>query len=312
MAVSDGTALPPGLVRQAFVGLVNDNPQQAFADTACREVPVTDTDGNATIIPSVSTLPRNHDTGLPEGATPETRSTKGIKLPYSLLRYMGISSITAGDKQDFTSRGYDAAQEELALAWQEANTKLDLRLEKVLEDTESNETFDVDGDGGGQWNTATNNPFGDIRTVLREVCPGADTVIYGRKIRDTLAQNSNFIAESSQFDAGAIGEDEVSQMIVNKIGDITRALFFDSFYELAPDKDGLGDERQHIFDTGLWVGYGDHLAKFEMRGSELESPRLITDEDKLAEVEYYGVVRRCDIRRGDEAKGVTFTNILNG
>jgi hypothetical protein len=283
----------------------------SIADLVCDKRDVDALSGKIPVLPSTATLPRgDDDDGIAEGAEMRTIDDEYSEVSYNCLRYAAASTVRNGILASLNNTtGVDHLEVILKRIRDEAHRSIDNKLNDVLTSTSLNTEADVTSGSysGAEWDDggSSSQPLQDIDLGL-ETVPGADTLFLGREIARDLRAHPDFIAETSQFSAGQLGQSQLATFLSGKFNDLN-VVIGNRFY-------GNDANEGQTLSTGFdlsgvaWLGYKRDLVMTEFVD---ESPVADQQRDAKRSAVVVTYERRIDIVRPHSEMGLIFTNITS-
>jgi len=289
-------SVPGDVLKRVFKGLQSKD--GALIDRVGVKIPVTALAGTLPTLPSVNTLGRASDTGLPEGAVAKGFDLEMGSVTYSLLRYVGMGSIPDGVKVETDALGLQTLSYYMARAKLEQDVKLNAKLDGILKSTSLN----LEQAAGTAWSDPSATPIENIMAALRR-CGKGNVLILGDDAVDELSVHPDITARLSNYSGGAVSEGELLALLQRQFKSVSKVILGSNLYNSAAE--GLDATVAYQFDGLAWVGHEDDLVIAEMRtGSETESWR-----ERAAETTMVRDTRRVDIKRPNQDKGCVITGI---
>lgn len=312
MATS-ANGVPAGLVREVFMGLQSNGKEPIAKQIVGRTQNVQDGYGSTFLLPSVTTLPKATDMGLPPGAPVEDHDAEMSEFFYRLLMFKQTAKIPFMTEQNWRSAsGGDIVQERLEYCQEVSNLKVDLNLEDKLISPTLNLVQDVTGGGDGNvfngaWNASTGTPLNDLKHIGRQLIPGARTLVLGGQLADGMCANPQFTAKATNFSGSAVSNEFLIATIKAETP-FEKVKIIDKFYN--ENEEGQQESVKFIFPTGCWVGYERDLILFNLGPN---NPRPLMEEkvvDEYTRVGYsqYGQFQRPTKRLGMAVQNAFDTN----
>lgn len=310
MATS-ANGVPAGLVREVFMGLQSNGKAPVANEIVGRTQTVNDGHGTTFLLPSVTTLPKAEDKGLPPGSPVQDHDAEMSKFAYTLLMYKQTAKIPFMTEQNWRSAsGGDIVAERLEYCQEVSNLKVDLNLEAILKDTDLNLAQDVTagGDGNvfnGAWNSSSGTPLNDLKYIGRNLIPGARTITLGGQLADGMCANPQFTAKATNFSGSAVSNEFLVQTI-KKETPFDTVEVIDKFYNVKAE--GLEEQVEFIFPTDAWIGYGRDLIKFDLGPN---NPRPLMEEKKVDEYTRVGYSQYSQFKRPTKRLGMVVQNAFD-
>jgi hypothetical protein len=314
-------ALSQRLIDDYFEGAKNDIENPDVERLAGRTAPQSTTRGVAQLLPTIDTLGRAPDRGLPEGVTPERLERTYGELSYVMRVFKQTTGIPFAEENDWAqNQSEDLGEKEMGRCMRTAYIKGALHLSYVLGyNTDDDQQVaqadqnnihvdavagDVDGSSvsylaGTAWDQSSAVPITDIKAIIREVCPGADYAIAGRGILDVFGGNAEFASKDNHYSGGVINRDRVREILVNET-DLDEVETFESHFNVADQ--GLTVDKKYVFKNGFWLGYKRDLVWMPL---STDNPRSIRQEEKEDEETVIGTSMRGIYKRPLRDLGVS-------
>lgn len=301
-------------VDELFRGARDDHPEPVFVDAAGREAGQPVTRGFYHIRPSAVTLPKAPDTGLPEGEKPKPLTRVYEDRAFQMLKFMAWTELPFAEANDYEQQQNESlAQSEMDRCVQTSDLKTDLHAAEVLgydsendqllaDDDHNNLTVDIDGDSdyGSKWEDSGATVFEDVRRIIREEVPGADTMIAGAGALDKMGERADFTTRDLNFSGGSVNRSRVVELLEQEIEDLERVVPISRFYNV--NADGQSVSKNWVYKYGVWIGYGDDFVWLPLT---TDNPRSLEDDNGIGEAQEIGTVRRGLFDRPVKELGVT-------
>ncbi|NRA56921.1 MAG: hypothetical protein HRU13_02210 [Phycisphaerales bacterium] len=299
------------VIPEVTKGLVTQ--EQADADRICTKWGMTTTlSGRFPRMTNVTTMGRAENVGLAPGALAKEHGGGLAEVLYNCLAYVGYDFISDPARNDLAAFGEDLIADRVRQARIDANTGVDIALATLLADVVANNEFNVlaapGGDGNGAWTDKVNStPLNDMVKAKHEFAPGADAIYYGPRVKRTLIDHPDFIAEDSHFDAGQRDLNSLNAFLAGKLNiPLANIFYVEKFYNSA--NEGQPPVITYIGDEVFWMGHRSDLLMIDPSGpinNLSETNRNI--KRRGFEISH---ARYVDFVRPTRELGVTFTNII--
>ena len=259
--------------------------------------------GKVPVLPSSSTMSNVTDAdaeGLPEGAEPNESEIQWSEISYDNRRYPGYTTITDGVAQAVSRGEYTGLEICMLRAKMDCAAKLNKKLNLLLKNATVNEVQAV---ANGAWSVETSTPILDMQAAQRKVGGKPNIGIFGDDVLKALQVHGDFLARTSNYEAGFVDEAEIAEQLRRAFG-LRYVVVGGQLYNAGPEGTpfALGFE----FDGVAWLGRVEHLVKTE---TNKNSPNVEQDRNLRREATETIYSRRMDIRRSHKECGVIITGV---
>lgn len=281
--------------------------EQPIARRLCNVIDYVGTlSGTIPGLSAVTTLANAGRGGLRPGEAAPQAEAGMITTTYNCLRYHGEYGLTKEEMMSLAGFGVSTVELFMRKAVVDSNLQVDIDLALVLASQSLNRTYDMDVDGSGEWDDATNGrPIADIMAARKDKVPGADTLVLGMEVAHTLLRHPDFVAETSNFSAGQLSVAELSAVIRAKTG-VPNVVILDKFYNTAAR--GLTHAIGYVGDTLAWLGHSSDLIMMRPTMDGQDQPYDAPVNNPPSHT--FGYYQFCDIVRPNIDMGCTFLNIF--
>jgi len=306
-------ALSQRLIDDYFDGAKNDMENPDVERLAGRTASQSTTRGIAQLLPSVDTLARGADKGLPEGVTPERLEREYGQLAYVMKVFKQTTGIPFAEDNDWSqNQSEDLGEIEMGRCMRTAYLKGALHLsdvlgydsfddEQIAQANQNNYHIDavageVDGSSvsylaGTAWDQSSAVPITDIKAIIRELIPGADYAVVGRGLLDIFGANAEFTTVDRHFSGGVVNNARVRELLVAET-QLEEVETFESHFNVADQ--GLSVDKKHVFKYGFWLGMKGDLVWMPL---STDNPRSIREEKQEDEKTVLGTSMRGIYKR---------------
>jgi hypothetical protein len=260
--------------------------------------------GKQPVLPSSATLPKVTDEdaeGLPEGAEPNETDIDWSEVSFDNRRYPGFATITDGVAQAVSRGQYTGIETLMRQAKRVSAAKVNRKLSLLLKNTSFNEAQAV---LANDWADETSTPIKDMQAAVRKIGAAPNIGIFGHDVLQALQVHPDFLAKSSNFEAGVVDKMEVAELLRKAFG-LSYIIVGGQLYNAAAD--GLTPTLGYEFDGVAWLGYAEQLVKTEQNGT---SPNVKEAYNIRKEASELLFSRRLDILRPHKECGVIITGVI--
>lgn len=301
--------LAPGLIREMLTGIVEE--EQSIVDQIWRRIDrPTRLTGNINIRGTGATVAKGLNQGLAPLEAAQPYSYTNDFVQFVCKAYVGYGLLSDEERNDHdASFDEDAVAAELATAYRDANTSLDLAAMADLTSTALNTEFNVTSTGGGVWSDGgtASTLAADLRQVREVTAPNSDTIIIGRTGRNLMMEHEDFLATASatgNYYAGGTAAYQALRNWLQSVIGFTNVHFLEKLYDSAAvDAD---PSLAYIGADVIWIGHGEDLINVHPRSPINDAAEVVRDVDRRAHK--IAVTRYDDTIRPTQLKGATLTN----
>lgn len=298
---NDNSTIPQQVLNTVAMGLMSEQGAAVDSLPGVQKFTVTDLGGQVPVMPSASTLASKVSAvGVAEGADPDEFDIQLTDFDYVLKRYPGYSTITQGNRVAMDGKGLATLQQIMRRAQMQSNASVDALLNSRLSDSNLNLSQAA---GAGAWDVSTSTPLADMLAGKRKVGGRPNLGVIGDDILKDLQVHPDFINRTANFDAGAVSEQEIANIVRDVLG-LDMVMVGNRLYNSGVDG-AATITLAFQFDGLFWIGYASDLVLVE----QTESPRSEMGRSVRREADEIIFTRRVDILRPHKEMGCYFTGI---
>lgn len=296
----DGLGLRPDEIAETITGIEGQIVPMIELMPGVQRFTTTKDSGSVGVLPSVSTLGRALDTGLPEGAAAREIDMESSKHDFEIKRFVGLSKLTDGDEEGMAGDGLDGASAVIRRAIAESVAKQDAALNTVLSSTSINTEQAVTN---GVWTLDTSTPLRDLQLAHRKSNYG-NVGVFGIKAVEALQLHPDVGPEYLNYAGGSLSAAQVMEVLMKFLG-LDIIIIGGRAYNKA--KPGLSIDIGYQFETTVWIGHSKSFVIVD------KPTRNVSEQARVIEQEAtkFRYTRRRSFGRAHQEMGSTITGAVS-